>query len=219
MPRDHMRSWTCPDCPVGEPALAEVAASLLTLLAQHAVAPFDEIRRTGLLRYVVLRANAEGKVLVALVTGRESWPQGEALARELAAACPAVLGVVHNINSTGGNALFGEQEHLLFGSATIEDTIGPARVRLGRVRRQPEEAAGEARPQARHVADEETQGLQRPRCRNGIAIDTAGGACGDVKFDACGGGGGTGAGCERRRRACAARHSRSGRRPLLGDGV
>ena len=118
-------------CPIGEPALAEVAAALLTLLAQHAVAPFDEIRRTGLLRYVILRANAEGKVLVALVTGRESWPQAETLARQLAAACPAVLGVVHNINSTRENVLFGEKEHLLFGSASIEDTIGPARVRLG----------------------------------------------------------------------------------------
>jgi 23S rRNA (uracil1939-C5)-methyltransferase len=118
-------------CPIGEPALAEVAAGLLTLLTKHAVAPFDEVRRTGLLRYVILRANAEGKVLVALVTGRESWPGAEALARELAAACPAVLGVVHNINSATGNALLGESERLLFGSATIEDTIGPARVRLG----------------------------------------------------------------------------------------
>ena len=118
-------------CPIGEPALAEVAAALLTLLARHAVAPFDEIRRTGLLRYVVLRANAEGKVLVALVTGRESWPEAAALARELAATCPAVLGVVQNINSATGNALFGDPEHPLFGSATIEDTIGPARVRLG----------------------------------------------------------------------------------------
>ena len=118
-------------CPIGEPALAEVAAALLTLLCKYAVAPFDEILRTGLLRYVIMRANADGRVLVALVTGREDWPQAELLARELAAACPAVLGVVHNINSATGNALFGEQEHLLFGSAAIEDTIGPARVRLG----------------------------------------------------------------------------------------
>ena len=118
-------------CPIGEPALAEIAAALLTLLCKYAVAPFDEIRRTGLLRYVILRANADGKVLVALVTGREGWPQAEILARELAAACPAVLGVVHNINSESGNALFGEQEHLLVGSATIEDTIGSACVRLG----------------------------------------------------------------------------------------
>jgi len=55
------------------------------------IEPFDEVRRTGLLRYVVLRANVEGKVLVALVTGRESWPEAESLARELAAACPTVL--------------------------------------------------------------------------------------------------------------------------------
>ena len=118
-------------CPVGEPALAEVAAALLNLLSKHAIAPFDEIQRTGLLRYAVLRANADGKVLVTLITGHETWPQAEALARELAATCPAVLGVVHNINRATGNALFGAQEHLLFGSATIEDTIGPSRVRLG----------------------------------------------------------------------------------------
>ena len=118
-------------CPIGEPVLSEVAAALLTLLVQHAVEPFDEVRRTGLLRYVVLRANADGKVLVALVTGRETWPQAETIARELAVVCPAVLGAVHNINSTSGNALFGEADRLLFGSAFIEDTIGPARVRLG----------------------------------------------------------------------------------------
>jgi 23S rRNA (uracil1939-C5)-methyltransferase len=118
-------------CPVAESALADVAAALLTLLIQHVIEPFDEVRRTGLLRYVVLRANVEGKVLVALVTGRESWPEAESLARELAAACPTVLGVVHNVNSASGNALFGEAERLLFGSAFIEDTIGPARVRLG----------------------------------------------------------------------------------------
>ena len=118
-------------CSIGEPALAEVAAALLTLLGKYAVPSFDETRRTGLLRYVILRANVDGKVLVALVTGREDWPEAETLARELGAACPAVVGVVLNINSASGNALFGEQEHLLFGSATIEDTIGPVRVRLG----------------------------------------------------------------------------------------
>jgi len=118
-------------CPIGEPGIAEVAAALLALLGQHEVAPFDEIQRTGILRYVILRANAEGKVLVALVTSHADWSLATTIARELAGACPAVLGVVHNVNGTGGNALFGATEHLLFGSATIEDTIGPARVRLG----------------------------------------------------------------------------------------
>ncbi|HEX7599089.1 MAG TPA: 23S rRNA (uracil(1939)-C(5))-methyltransferase RlmD, partial [Polyangia bacterium] len=118
-------------CPIGEPALAEVAAALLPVLAKHEVAPFDETSRTGLLRYVILRANVGGKVLVALVTAREGWPQAEPIATELAAGCPAVLGIVHNVNPSSGNALFGEHERVLWGSGFIEDDIGPARVRLG----------------------------------------------------------------------------------------
>ena len=117
-------------CPIGEPALSEVTAALLPILLAHQVEPFDETRRTGFLRYVILRANAQGSVLVALVTSREAWPQAENVANQLAARCPAVLGIVHNINSTSGNALFGADERLLFGSGFIDDTFGPARVRL-----------------------------------------------------------------------------------------
>jgi len=118
------------DCPIGEPALAEVATALRAVLTERKVEPFDETRRTGVLRYAILRANAAGRVLVALVTGGKSWPEAAIVARELTAACSAVLGVVHNINPSSGNALFGEQERLLFGSAFIEDEMGPARVRL-----------------------------------------------------------------------------------------
>ena len=118
------------NCPIGEPALAEVATALLPILVAHDVEPFDETRRTGLLRYVILRANAEDKVLVALVTGRQAWPQAETVASELAATCPAVWGIVHNTNPSSGNALFGEDERLLFGASAIEDDFGPARVRL-----------------------------------------------------------------------------------------
>jgi 23S rRNA (uracil1939-C5)-methyltransferase len=142
-------------CPLSEPALSEVATKLHGLLCEKAnrvgegglcpsepergkvwnpsqgFQPYDEIRRTGVLRYVLMRANAQGKVLVTLVSARATWPQAQALADELAAACPAVCGVVLNVNASTGNVLLGEEEHLLCGSAFIEDDIGPARVRLG----------------------------------------------------------------------------------------
>jgi 23S rRNA (uracil1939-C5)-methyltransferase len=118
-------------CPLSEPALLEVADALHKLLLERAVEPFDEVRRTGVLRYVLMRANAAGKVLVTLVTGRAPWPQAQSLANALAAACPAVCGVVHNVNPSTGNALLGDEEHLLWGEAFIEDEMGPARVRLG----------------------------------------------------------------------------------------
>jgi 23S rRNA (uracil1939-C5)-methyltransferase len=117
-------------CPLSEPVLVEVAAALHKLLVEREVEAFDEVRRTGMLRYLLMRANAEGKVLVTLVSGRAPWPEAKALAGALAAACPAVCGVVHNVNASTGNVLLGEEEHVLWGAAFIEDTIGPARVRL-----------------------------------------------------------------------------------------
>lgn len=117
-------------CPLSEPALVEVATALHKLLLEIQVDPFDEVRRTGMLRYVLMRANAQGKVLVTLVSGRAPWPQAEPLAKALADACPAVCGVVHNVNASTGNALLGEHEHLLWGADFVEDEIGPSRVRL-----------------------------------------------------------------------------------------
>lgn len=118
------------ECPLGQPVLADVARALHGLLLEHAIEPFNEIQRTGVLRYVLMRANQQGKVLVALVSARSPWPEAEALAQALAAACPAVCGVVLNVNASPGNVLLGEEERLLWGSAFIEDDIGPARVRL-----------------------------------------------------------------------------------------
>jgi 23S rRNA (uracil1939-C5)-methyltransferase len=116
-------------CRVVEPALDDVAGALRELLEARAVAPFDEVKRTGLLRYVALRANAAGQVLVALVAARP-WPDAEGLARELRQRAPRVSGVVLNLNAAHGNALFGEEERLLDGQSVLEDEIGPARVEL-----------------------------------------------------------------------------------------
>ncbi len=118
-------------CAVIEPALADARAALLTILAERHVPPFDEVKRTGLLRYAIMRATAAGQVLVTLVTARADWPQAGEIATALASRCPAVCGVVQNFNPSAGNALLGEQEHLLYGSPTAEDSLGEARVRLG----------------------------------------------------------------------------------------
>jgi 23S rRNA (uracil1939-C5)-methyltransferase len=116
-------------CQVVEPVLDQVARALRDLLDDRAVAPFDEVRRTGLVRYAVLRANSAGQVLAALVAVRD-WPEADALAAELRARVPAVSGVVLNVNAAHGNVLFGPQERTLSGQPSLEDEIGPARVEL-----------------------------------------------------------------------------------------
>lgn len=117
-------------CQVVEPALDQVATVLGGVLSDAGVPPYDERLLTGLLRYAVLRANAEGQVLVTLVTATEEFPGGVALAERLRAAAPAVVGVVQNVNSTRGNVLYGTQEHTLAGEASLDDRIGAVRLRL-----------------------------------------------------------------------------------------
>ncbi len=117
-------------CQVVEPPLDEVAAVAREVLAARAVAPYDERTHAGLLRYVLLRASAAGDVLVTLVTARDEWPEARALAEELRAQAPRVLGVVQNVNPTIGNVLLGPTEIVLAGQASYEDAIGPVRVEL-----------------------------------------------------------------------------------------
>jgi 23S rRNA (uracil1939-C5)-methyltransferase len=118
-------------CRVVEPVLDEVAAVLRGLLEEASVDPFDERRRTGLLRYVLLRANAEGQVLATLVTADRAWPGARALAARLMAALPAVVGVVHNVNDGGGNVLLGRQSVALAGADRLAETVAGVPVSLG----------------------------------------------------------------------------------------
>ena len=117
-------------CCVVEPVLDDVRRKLLAALLGGNVEPFDEQRRTGALRYVVMRATCARQVMVTLVTARAVWPEAQSVAQALAAACPAVVSVVLNVNESAGNAIFGKEERLLWGQAAVEDRIGAVSVRL-----------------------------------------------------------------------------------------
>jgi 23S rRNA (uracil-5-)-methyltransferase RumA len=127
-PRSH-RLVDLEGCRVVEPpidavAFGEGAGGLRSLLAAQGVPAFDERRRTGLLRYCVLRSNRQGQVLVTLVTGRPSWPEGAGLARALMAERPQVVGVVWNVNTSGSNVILGPDEELLAGHHLAETLSG-----------------------------------------------------------------------------------------------
>ena len=117
-------------CKVVEPVLDEARGALLAILIERSVEPFDEIRRTGVLRYAILRATAAGQVMATLVVARKEWLDAAAIAAALRDRCPAVVSVVLNVNSGAGNALFGEEETQLSGTSTLEDSVGDVQVRL-----------------------------------------------------------------------------------------
>jgi 23S rRNA (uracil1939-C5)-methyltransferase len=115
-------------CAIAQPPLDQVAAALRDVLDEQGVLPYDERRLSGTLRYVVLRASADGHVLAVLVTAAQDFPAGAAVAAALQARRPEVRGVVQNINPSRGNVLFGATEVTLAGDRTLADRIGEVRL-------------------------------------------------------------------------------------------
>ncbi|HEY0706789.1 MAG TPA: hypothetical protein VGG33_08335, partial [Polyangia bacterium] len=72
-------------CRLGEEPQDVIAAFLRDWIETHAVRPYDERTRTGLLRYVVIRTNGKGRALVTLITARREFAEGGALANDLLA--------------------------------------------------------------------------------------------------------------------------------------
>jgi 23S rRNA (uracil1939-C5)-methyltransferase len=117
-------------CKIGEEPVDLCAGALLVTLEAHDVPPWDEQLAEGLLRYVVLRSNHLGEVLVTLVTGARIWPDAEVVARALMAASPHVVGVVQNVNESRGNAIYGPSDVPLAGRSFLDDRVGTVHVRL-----------------------------------------------------------------------------------------
>ena len=124
-------------CRIAEPPLDETATALRAIFDQAGVEPYDETTATGDLRYIVLRANADGQVLAVWVVARQ-LQGGDALARAFCAARPEVLGVVEHQNPAPGNSIFSVDdagaggERLLAGTDLFGDRmdIGGRALRL-----------------------------------------------------------------------------------------
>ena len=84
---------------------------------------FDEDKRTGLLRHVVLRCSRKGQVLVTLVTPGPELPGSRNFCAALRKKAPWVVSIVQNINPTLSSAVLGNREKTLYGPGFVLDTL------------------------------------------------------------------------------------------------
>ena len=93
--------------------------------------PFDEDRRTGLLRHVLVRqSRSSGQILVVLITATSILPGSKAFVSRLRALCPQVSSVVQNINPRYSSAVLGPSQKVLYGKGWIEDSLCGVRFQL-----------------------------------------------------------------------------------------
>lgn len=121
-------------CQVPEEPIDDVARRLRHLLEALGATAFDERSRAGELRYIVIRRNAEGEVLVVLVaaTAGQRALLGRA-ARTLRAEAPAIAGVVLHVNASRSAAIFasdGPPDLVLDGAGALTEQVGDVRLHL-----------------------------------------------------------------------------------------
>ena len=129
-PRSHAVVDTA-GCQVVEPLIDRVAGAVREALNRTGLPAYDERRRTGVLRYAILRTGGSGAVLVGLVTAGREHDQRLQGAAEALARHPDVVGVVRLENRAESGALLDPQGAVacLAGRPTVTEHVsapGPA---------------------------------------------------------------------------------------------
>ncbi|MDI3328461.1 MAG: 23S rRNA (uracil(1939)-C(5))-methyltransferase RlmD [Alicyclobacillaceae bacterium] len=112
-------------CPVQHPRVNAALKAVRDALEELGIAPYDERRRTGTVRTVVVRAGtATGELHITLVTRTPDLPNREALMAALRRRIPGLTGVSQNVNSARSPLIFGPETRVLWGEAKLRERLG-----------------------------------------------------------------------------------------------
>lgn len=101
------------------------------LMEKYKIAPYDEDRRRGIIRHVLVRVGVHtNEAMIVLVTNEIDFHNRKLLVKELLKKFPNVKTIVQNINTRDTNVILGEKEFVLFGKGYIEDTILGVKFRI-----------------------------------------------------------------------------------------
>ena len=119
-------------CQLVLPVIDRVRGAIVAAAAAARLAPADERRATGHLRYAIIRAARDGRALVGLVVRGQTPPAlTAAAAAALAAAVPEVVGVVRLDNDRTDGGLLAGPPTPLVGAMTLDDQVAGVPVALG----------------------------------------------------------------------------------------
>ncbi len=102
----------------------EVVKAVSLIMKEMRINPYDEDRRTGVIRFVLIReAVVTKELLVTIVTPSEIFPGRNDFIKRLRNKCPYITTIIQNINGRKTSIVLGEKENVLFGPGFIIDEL------------------------------------------------------------------------------------------------
>ena len=100
-----------------------IVDSCTKLMEKYKIAPYDEDKKTGYLRHVLIRTTTENKALVCLVVSKADFPERKKFFGELKKLHPEIETIVTNINSRSTSVVLGEKEMISYGEGFVDDVL------------------------------------------------------------------------------------------------
>ncbi|HVS08629.1 MAG TPA: 23S rRNA (uracil(1939)-C(5))-methyltransferase RlmD [Planctomycetota bacterium] len=117
-------------CAIAPPGTDAIVASARRLALEQGLEPWDVATHRGLLRHLVVRRNARGEVLVAVVTSEEASERIRPYVRALLAERPEIATAVQLVSSSLAQVATGERELVLHGPGWILEELDGLTFRL-----------------------------------------------------------------------------------------
>lgn len=112
------------ECVIEDAAHVSILKNIKVLLEKFDIKPYDEDKRKGILRHVLIRVGKVSKeVMVVLIVNEKSFKNKSQFVKELVKLNPEITTVVLNENSRKTNVILGEKEEVLYGPGFIYDTL------------------------------------------------------------------------------------------------
>ena len=115
---------TVPSCRLDDEECQAVIRTVCRLAKEFGLPVYNEVRKTGLLRHVMVRkSRAEGEMMVILVAASSEMHGKNKFVQQLTAAHPKVTSVILNVNDRRTSMVLGEKNITLFGPGYLTDTL------------------------------------------------------------------------------------------------
>jgi len=112
------------NCPLHHPLINRIMAVLREEVERQVVWVYDEQRRRGLLRYLLIRVcPTSNEAMVTFVTTERDFSQITHLAKWLVRKVPEVVSVQQNVNASQGNVIVGRETIKMLGFPTLRDRV------------------------------------------------------------------------------------------------
>lgn len=114
-----------PTCLIQKEANNQVLAAVRAWMEKYNVSAYNEKTGKGIVRHVMSRVGVHsGEIMAVLVVGVYDLPYRQELCAMLREAVPNLVSIIQNINKKPTNIIMGLKNRVLYGKATIKDSLG-----------------------------------------------------------------------------------------------